>query len=61
MKTRCKNCGTCQFFFKWKKDGRGLCDKLDASSKSDHGHQCKHWKAIPYDMKKKYRENKDEM
>lgn len=45
-----RTCGGCQYFIKWKKDkfGGGLCDLLDARTKSDHGHGCKNWKAIPY-------------
>ena len=53
--TRIKDCGSCQFFVKLNSVfSGGLCEKLDARTKSDYGHKCKHWKAIPYDMKKKY-------
>ena len=33
----------------------GLCEKLDTRTKSDYGHRCKHWKAIPYKFNKKYK------
>jgi hypothetical protein len=44
------DCGSCKFFIKWKNDklGGGLCEAKDQRTKSDCGHQCKEWKAIPY-------------
>ena len=51
-----KSCGSCTYFFKWKNDsiGGGLCEKLDARTKSDYGHDCKHWKGIKYKRKGKH-------
>lgn len=53
MKT--KNCGSCNGFLKWKNDkfGGGLCETLDARTKSDHGHNCELWKAKKYERPKK--------
>ena len=53
MKT--KNCGNCCGFHKWRNDkfGGGLCETLDARTKSDHGHKCPHWKALKYQRPKK--------
>jgi hypothetical protein len=44
------DCGGCQHFLKWKNDryGGGLCELKDARTKTDYGHRCKTWKAIPY-------------
>jgi hypothetical protein len=53
MKT--KNCGSCINFFKLRNDkfGGGLCEALDARTKSDHGHNCKDWSAKKYIRPKK--------
>lgn len=50
-----KDCGSCRFFFKWPNDkyGGGLCDYLDARTKSDNGHKCM------FHKRKKYVRNKN--
>jgi len=57
MKT--KNCGNCVSFGKWKNDkfGGGICEELDARTKSDHGHKCRLWKAMKYERPAKIRIN----
>jgi len=54
------DCGGCQHFLKLKNDryGGGICLSYDARTKTDHGHKCKYFKAIPYNRK---REAKREM
>jgi len=47
-----KECGSCQFWIKWKDDGRGLCELLDAAGKAEHGKNCKSWKGRKYDRVK---------
>ncbi len=53
MKT--KNCGSCRNFTKWTNDkfGGGLCEFLDARTKTDHGHDCEDWKAKKYERIRK--------
>ncbi len=53
MKT--KNCGSCAGFFKWKNNGGGLCEVLDARTKSDNGHNCELWKAKKYERPERLR------
>ena len=45
-----KDCGNCEYFIKWTNDkyGGGLCDALDARTKSDCGHKCMHFKRRKY-------------
>lgn len=47
------DCGGCQNFQKWKNDkyGGGICQLHDSRTKTDYGHKCKDFKAIPYDRK----------
>lgn len=52
-----KDCGSCVYFFKWRNDkfGGGLCDFLDARTKTDHGSSCPHWKGKKYKRPRKLR------
>jgi len=51
---RYNNCGSCQYFFKFKNDsiGGGLCERLDARTKSDRRLNCKYFKRIKYNRNK---------
>lgn len=52
-----KNCGNCAYFVKLKSrrfsGGGGLCEALDARTKTDHGRNCKEWLALRYKRPKK--------
>jgi hypothetical protein len=48
-----RECGSCEFWCKWKSDGRGLCDKFDRAGKAEHGRGCKDWKGRKYRRKRK--------
>jgi hypothetical protein len=57
IKGQIKSCGSCINFIKWKADkyGGGLCEFLDARTRTGHKGNCKYWKAIPYKYRVKYK------
>mgnify|MGYP001826779415 CR=1 FL=1 len=57
-----KSCGGCHYWAKWTNDkwGRGLCDALDITCRSD-SKACEEYKAIPYKYKKKYELDKRDL
>jgi hypothetical protein len=49
-----RNCGGCQSFLKIKNSRfrfSAICLSSDYNTGSDRGHDCKFWKAIPYERK----------
>jgi len=47
-----RECGSCDYWNKWKHDGRGLCDKKDCAGKAQDGKGCADWKGRKYKRKK---------
>lgn len=53
-----KSCGACRFFIKWRNDktGGGLCEKIDARTKTDLRSECKYFKRKRYLRKPKLKQ-----
>jgi hypothetical protein len=43
-----RECGSCRFWTRFSRDGRGLCDVFDCAGKADEGRGCKEWKGKKY-------------
>lgn len=51
-----KDCGSCQHFIKLRNSKfrfSAICGLKDYNTASDCGHDCKYWKAIPYDRRRR--------